>query len=976
MRKRLLLQLLAVVCTMGVYAYNVGDYIYSAKAKFQITGLNQVTNGCFNVGDGFEGWTNETGGTLNGDVWSVGVGLGMAEGENVIRSLGSSDEAGSQLFNVWSLEPGSYAISFWIKGAGSGSTTVGVVNNNGDYTTPGDNYINFFLNNDGTTAIVTPVSTGQSFSDEWRQIVVNVDITSGFLVFNAKKVETDVMMTRFEIYPVQQVYDSRNLQRELDYIDKLYADENLPDKSELEEPRAALMAMLAQPGATDDVESMEGLMISVQEAITKFLDANAGDTESGDWTTRSSINWNNLNNATIVGSWSTVGDRWGFSANDGSLERPANDGYVASCGIQRSYNHEGKGVKVSRTDLPAGKYFFSIEAQATAAANNTQPYGSNNGRPVVGPTIYIGSTQVVLENDTLNDDYWKRFYLIADIGEGETVEAGFTFPSYTDGLGGRYSVRNPEFRQIGRTTTEIRWGLRVGDVITQQAELKTRIDTYPNDVADCYWGKARLNDTLAVALQEYNNSLNYVSNGTSNVDVTDEGVELLTNLKATLLAEVQKMNRAKNWVININAIQNELKAEIATSNASLGNEGHSNADATKRATLTEKVSVGQGLMDALSVIDDQEQAIAKNDEYTAAKQAIRDARQFFEMSCATYEYPAELQVQNGGFEAWTSNTNYGSDTSANGWNFICGTDIKQWQLRPGTTGFESGVCANAWRGTTVAPMGKASQKITVSLPGLYEYRAKAYAVDDNFAQFLATGGIIYTEIDDDDVAVDTIYRPNVMLFFGPDGAPDSICVSKNIAPERAYKDWNGYKPLRYSVFYNKTTDTEETLEFGLESFSNEASVGVNGFGFGDNKVYYVGSEAQYVADSKAKLDAEIANAKTMIQGRSREEDWMVWKIRRYLFDGSYPKTKRLDTTMPTTAKGIKNALISLLEMENLLDSTIEIEPSGISEINANDAVKVYAKNGIYSITGIKVAANANNLRPGLYVINGRKVVIK
>ena len=55
MKKRLLMQLLVLVCAIGAYASNVGDYIYSPTAKFKITGENLVTNGAFDVGDGTTG---------------------------------------------------------------------------------------------------------------------------------------------------------------------------------------------------------------------------------------------------------------------------------------------------------------------------------------------------------------------------------------------------------------------------------------------------------------------------------------------------------------------------------------------------------------------------------------------------------------------------------------------------------------------------------------------------------------------------------------------------------------------------------------------------------------------------------------------------------------------------------------------------------------------------------------------------------
>lgn len=77
MKKRLLLQLLAVVCTIGANAYNVGDYLYSASGKFKVISANQVENGCFTEGaDGFSGWTDEDGMSVSSENWKISTGLG------------------------------------------------------------------------------------------------------------------------------------------------------------------------------------------------------------------------------------------------------------------------------------------------------------------------------------------------------------------------------------------------------------------------------------------------------------------------------------------------------------------------------------------------------------------------------------------------------------------------------------------------------------------------------------------------------------------------------------------------------------------------------------------------------------------------------------------------------------------------------------------------------------------------------------
>ena len=78
---------MAIVCTIGAYAYNVGDYLYSASGKYKVVSANFVENGCFTEGaDGFDGWTDEDGMPVSSENWKISTGLGP-NGENVLERL-------------------------------------------------------------------------------------------------------------------------------------------------------------------------------------------------------------------------------------------------------------------------------------------------------------------------------------------------------------------------------------------------------------------------------------------------------------------------------------------------------------------------------------------------------------------------------------------------------------------------------------------------------------------------------------------------------------------------------------------------------------------------------------------------------------------------------------------------------------------------------------------------------------------------
>ena len=161
-------------------------------------------------------------------------------------------------------------------------------------------------------------------------------------------------------------------------------------------------------------------------------------------------------------------------------------------------------------------------------------------------------------------------------------------------------------------------------------------------------------------------------------------------------------------------------------------------------------------------------------------------------------------------------------------------------------------------GTTVGLDGKATQRIELTYEGLYEYRAEAYISEERLSELVAAANVIYNA---DEQPVDTVYMPNIRLFFGEDGRPDSVTVSKcylGIKNDGSYFTrevsgtvYPGMVYANYSVFFKKTGSAPVTVEFGLEAFDNAANAGANGFGFGNNHIYFVGDEAQYLTDRKS-----------------------------------------------------------------------------------------------------------------------------
>ena len=999
MKKRLLMQLLAVCMTVGAYAYNAGEYIYSKTAKFKILDANIVTNGTFTVGEGgLEGWTNEAGEAVDGAVWSIMTNVGP-RGENAIASQGASVEEGATLSRVWQLPAGFYTISYWVKADEVATSSVTVGNNN---------YVNFFLNETGDQTITTTVAAPAPLMTEWTEVVMTVQAASdGFLVFNANGVATNVMFTGFEIHKATEVFDTRIPERYIANVDKLLAEPGFVEGAgEMLGMLDVVKQVLA--GNPEDGTEVMSLIDEFDKGYVQYINSVAGNTIGStidgvsttrylsDWATWGYYNWNNMGTRN---TWSFEGGRWGFSPNDESLERPAGDGYVASAGIQTSYRlcpDRPAGLRIvegafNNTSMKAGKYMFSIEAQAVAASEKAAPYGANHSVIIANPSIWIGKDTITFENDTLNGYYWKKYYAIVDIPEGVEVTAGFLFPWLSEVYqGGRYSLRNPEFRVIGKSQEEVDHLYAYDQLAVQQNALKVRLDSaqvisqWSRD-AGYPWGHAALLDSISKYTEVYNTLLTVVdANG-------NELQPALVTLayKDEILQAVRYMNSAISNFHNANTQHYQvLVNDIAICNAALNAETNAGGD---KATFQAVINKAQGMVDGTAIDADEMEAFDAMDvELLAAKET-------FEKGTASRANPANLYVagRNLNFESYTSKTTYSTDrtgdNAVNGWEIFIGTDGKQWDIQPSDQ-YELGGRASIWRGTTVGPNGKMRQAITLTTPGVYEFRSKAFSAEygdgsrwNEYMNIANICGSIFDPIEFIDTPVDTIYKPNIRLFFGPDGSiNDSITLTK-CAPADYLSNSTGLlytreTPMEYSVLYVKTGSEPETVEFGLEAFQNAAASGACTFGFGDNRLYYLGPEAAYTTATEADYNAEVEKAKGLIAQYGVEDPttaWIIYKLMRYVGHADYPWAEGMGYTAPTTLMEKQNVYLSLQEYEKMLEYTVN-PALGINDATANGMKVVAAKDGIYTLSGVKVgnAADMKNLKSGLYIVKGKKYLVK
>lgn len=909
MKKKLLFALMAVCFTMGAYATEVGSYIYTHTAKFKVVGENIVANGNFNVGDGSEGWKNDLGEAISAS-WKVVTNCGP-NGENAIESQGASTAEGDMLVNKWQLAGGLYVISYYVYAAENTTCSVAAGNTN---------YVNLFANETGDNTITRGIAGAESWKGEqWTQIVdtIFVNADQEYLVFNANNVTEGVRFTGFELFPVSEVYDTRNLDRLVSYAEKLVQEPDLAvGKDEFEGIIGILKDALANPESIEDKEAAEALVGEFNNAFDEYLNQNGGNTKgtTGDWTTWTSTGFKGL---TSRNAWVFDGGRWGFSANDATLGRPENDGYVASAGIQKGWE-QNWGARIETADLKKGtKYFFSIEVQGIVASttqiSDNPPYGADYNTPLLGEEnfkLFVGDTYLDLTGDTLSGYYWKRYYLIAEIPEdAETVKAGVTYHMPST-IGGRFSLRNPEFRLIGKTEVQINYEAALANAYLQQTETKKRLDTYAADVADYKWAKDSLIEiAIPLAQAVYEASFEFVAaDGTSPLPVTEESVEALKTLANDLLENgVRRLNRAKDYVINQNAIFGSLQNAIDGAKDVLADDLYQDGD---KATFQAAINYAQTTLDII---------------YASTTDATRETDEP-ELQAAIDELAAAVDA----FKVSAHLTPVVDIDFANGFTAV--------------EGEEDTYVVNGAAG--VMEFG-AGNVITDNTAGGTHY---SMGVNGELEDVLRVGNSIAT------VALPAI----------GDGEAVRVC----------FDIWFGNLVGKYLYVKLLNAADEEVAGFGLNRYDAKAEY--NHFNNEDNEgmdivAYTSGIGSSSASNAAICVDENKSSFQLIIDYKAQAVKGIVSNPQKGTCTGA-----ALPIPEVSDSKVVKFALSSNYNnsdrrcwFDNLkvYKYNSSAQPDGIESISENTV----AKGAIYNLMGVQVT---NAQKPGLYIQNGKKFMVK
>lgn len=443
MKKSLLLAILALVGTVHSFGYEVGDYAYTSTERVKIESGNLVSNGDFSNGLTDGGWCGQSvAEPVSSTTWEVVDGAGP-NGENALKSTGAA--ADEPLCNVWTdLNGGqTYLVSFMLKGVGADYTTVG--------TTVGNNYCDFFLNNDGSlshTASMVGVATATTISNEWQTVSFVFTPTDGQqLVMHFEKLAAGTMITNFSIHQVNVVFDDRIVWSKIAFSQQIMADPNFRN-SQAEDAYdnfyygvfSYVKDQLETPGAFDDPYGSASLMDQFDAELASFMQASAPDMTSkkyfkyvNDLTQFPKYTRGQIAEGQEIGGFKFHGENWQHAKGENVLVKQMQDG-------NGFYVGPGSVALYNKNFMP-GKYYIAVEVR-NAFCDSKFDLFWNMQRNV---KLFIGSD--TLDCGVISGELFQKFYMVADLKEGETFEAGV----YWDGpqSGGRLEVKNFEVRAFG-----------------------------------------------------------------------------------------------------------------------------------------------------------------------------------------------------------------------------------------------------------------------------------------------------------------------------------------------------------------------------------------------------------------------------------------------------------------------------------------------------------------------------------------------
>lgn len=921
MNKRLLISFAAIMGAMTSFAYNVGEYVYTHDAKFKVVGNNILTNG--NFSSNYDGWKDYADGALSPDYWSIETGAAQ-DGGNVIQSAdAAADLTGNYMYQAVPFETGkSYVITFKMKGVEPGTSSI---------TQKTSNYVDVFANADGTTSKTADrfqqVATTDAISAEWTSYSYSFTDTvsggsTGYIIVSFGQLAQGTQISDIAINEVEQVYDSRIADKEFAYGKSLLAIDDFKNGRDdfmgvLEGVEAAF-----KTSEMDDVAAAEDALKSFVEAEDIFLDANSYDVSS-------MINSKQLWTTKLQKANGTYGD-WYVEGSGRWFHDPASDPYIRDY-IQASFNLPAGTAKIVK-EMPAGKYFFSCESKGHrmagtgSAVRNTPDYTY----VVEGAKVFIGNDSVSFNLDQRN---FERHFVMSTLAEGDTLNAGFWHPatSVDNKLGGQVYMQTPVLRIVGDNSNGemqkyVEDYVTLKNIATQSNALKVMLDSavVVSAKAEYPWGKAELNDTTTKYQAVYNE-----------LSVLQPGAELFDVAADSLKQSMSIVRSAIHTYYNLNAPYTDLKAQIAQANESINLPANANGD---KATFKAVIDKAQGLINNTTAEYNEELAQQMKD----AKTELADAQSAFESSTAAFNNPSEIQLVNPFFAS------AGKYKIPTGWTGVMDENSNA-KWKGGTNkNYENGTFVSAWKGYTYFPKNSVAQQVNVLKSGVYVLSCQTICYNEKGSydgdRNTHSGVFYYGKLSE---SADSI-------------ATHMIHTNRNV----------GYYPEIYAVVYDKADEVETSIEFGFNALNNTCC---NQYTFGGNHLRYMGPKAKFDTDLAAALAASLEKGAAMYQSIASFENDATVESNTDLTYGNIYINLGHAVEYAQAAETSSQKMTAYYQLEDAIKNA-NVVVTGVKGIIVEPVAKI--QKGVYTLTGVKVADNAANLPQGLYIVNGKKVIVK
>lgn len=520
MIKRLLSVALLSCSLLGASAdeYNVGDYVYSSGACYQIAGLNLLQNSDFS--SGMSQW-NSINETVLDDVFVLNEGAGPS-GENSLKASSSSSNGCYQALSLSA--PGTYVLVFQIKGSAAGFTDVSRTNNAPFQS--GMNYINLIFNEDGvptgaTSRVELPLGEGGSFgTDDWTTVCLPlvVEAEEGYLIPEIAALAEGVEVTNVEVHLATAVYDSRTAQNFKDYCQAIYDGydwnndpvymEAVGEREYVSQFKTAIDNLQE---AIDTKTNIEGKELDLRTTLDAFLTSNIDEifqymgkgNNAASWSYWTS-KFNKLNQENTGNPyWSFNTDRW--------CHKTASEN--AELGIEWMTGSSGDwdNIATATLTLEKGTYFFGFEGEGGRGTINKNDWARSkaiktayfeyffNGDTIQNLVLDPALRQKFIHGFTLDKDSTITFGIRCNNTEGvdrnnwhSTGSTGMFTKLYAPVL---YKV----YSGVGLTEQEKYYLKDVEEQLTEMdARLATTYTMWETD-ATRPWGK----DELKAGYDEY-----------------------------------------------------------------------------------------------------------------------------------------------------------------------------------------------------------------------------------------------------------------------------------------------------------------------------------------------------------------------------------------------------------------------------------------------------------------------------------------